>query len=93
MMVPKIVEARYTHGYRVWLRFADGVEGEVDLEKELWGEVFEPLKDHAAFRNFRLDEELDTLVWPNGADFAPEFLYQQLRPNYVLKPAPKVGAA
>jgi len=93
MMVPKIVEARYAGGYRVWLRFADGVEGEVDLEKELWGEMFEPLRDRATFGNFRLDEELDTLVWPNGADFAPEFLYQQLRPNYTLKPAPRVGAA
>ena len=93
MMVPKIVEARYAGGYRVWLRFADGVEGEVDLEKELWGEVFEPLRDRTTFGNFQLDEELDTLVWPNGADFAPEFLYQQLRPNYTLKPAPKVSAA
>ena len=93
MMVPKIVEARYTAGYRVWLRFEDGVEGEVDLEKELWGEVFEPLKDRPTFANFRLDEELDTLVWPNGADFAPEFLYRQLRPNYALKATPKIGAA
>jgi hypothetical protein len=92
-MLPKLKEAIYQSDYRIWLRFADGVEGEVDLEEELWGEVFESLKNKDAFAGFTLDPELDTLVWPNGADFAPEFLYQKLRPNYALKPTPKSGAA
>jgi hypothetical protein len=39
--------------------------------------VFEPLKDVAEFAKLRADPELSTLVWPNGADFAPEFLYEQ----------------
>ncbi len=85
-MIPRIVEARYQTDYTIWLRFADGVEGEVDLEPELWGEVFEPLKDKAEFRRFKLDEELETLVWPNGADLAPESLYAKLRPNCSLGP-------
>ena len=92
-MLPKLREAKYLHDYRIWLKFADGVEGEIDLENELWGEVFEPLKDKDRFEEFVLDKELKTIVWPNGADFAPEFLYQKLRPNYALKPTPKSGAA
>lgn len=73
--VPELVEARPTTDYRVWLRFADGVSGEVDLAGELHGEVFDPLKDPATFRTLRADPELCTLAWPNGADLAPEFLY------------------
>jgi hypothetical protein len=92
-MLPKLREAKYRRDYCIWLKFADGVEGEVDLESELWGEVFEPLKDRALFKNFSLDKELETLVWPSGADFAPEFLYQKLSPNYALKPTPNISAA
>lgn len=92
-MLPKLQEAKYQGGYRIWLKFADGIEGEIDLEKELWGEMFEPLKDKNYFSQFSLNGELETIVWPNGADFAPEFLYQQLCPDYVLKPTPKSGAA
>lgn len=92
-MLPKLREAKYRRDYCIWIKFADGVEGEVDLESELWGEVFQSLKDTARFAEFSLDKELETIVWPNGADFAPEFLYQKLRPDYTLKPAPKSGAA
>ncbi len=87
-MLPKLQTAKHQGDYRVWLRFTDGVEGVVNLESELWGEVFEPLKDKMRFSELCLDQELETIVWPNGADFAPEFLYQQLRPNYMLKPKP-----
>ncbi len=87
-MLPTLQEARYQSDYRIWLKFADGVTGEVDLEDELWGDVFEPLKDKVRFAAFVLSEELETIVWPNGADFAPEFLYQKLRPDYDLKPMP-----
>lgn len=55
--------------------------------------MFEPLKDQARFAEFALDKELETIVWPNGADFAPEFLYKELRPDYTLKPTPGNGAA
>lgn len=92
-MVPRVTEVEVRDGYTVWLEFSDGASGEIDLEPELWGEVFEPLRDLKEFRKARLDEELGTIVWPNGADFAPEFLYQQLRPNYSLRPTPHRGAA
>jgi hypothetical protein len=78
-MLSHIVEGRYVSGYTVWLRFSDGAEGEVDLTKELHGPVFEPLKNIEVFRQFVVHPELKTLVWPNGADFAPEFLRSSLR--------------
>ena len=79
MKLLRIVEARYTTDHIVWVRFSDGLSGEIDLRDELIGPVFEPLKDPEIFRRFRLDPELHTLVWPNGADFAPEFLRARLR--------------
>ncbi len=81
-----VVEARYLGGYVLWLRFSDGAEGEIDLEGELWGEVFEPLKDPAYFAQVRLDPELDTVAWPNGADLAPEFLRAGIRPSAASRP-------
>ena len=51
-----------------WLRFNDGAEGEIDLAAELEGEMFAPLKDPVMFRQLRVDPELQTIVWPNGAD-------------------------
>ena len=74
-----VTEAKYLRGYVIWLRFNDGAEGEVDLEPELDGEVFSPLKDLEQFKRFRVDPELDTVVWDNGADLAPEFLRAQIR--------------
>ena len=78
-MLPRIVEVRYIGEYTIWLRFADGTEGEVNLERELEGEVFEPLKDISYFKTFTLHPELRTVVWSNGADFAPEFLRSAVR--------------
>ena len=74
-----VLEARYVRDYIVWLKFRDGTSGEIDLRPELWGEVFEPLKDLAFFRQFKVDPECETLVWPNGADFAPEFLHDNVK--------------
>ena len=67
-----VLEARHLGGHRVWLRFNDGLEGEIDLASELDGGVFDALRDPACFGAFFVDE---TLTWANGADFAPEFLY------------------
>jgi Protein of unknown function (DUF2442) len=75
----RIQKARYVSGHILWLEFSDGVEGEVDLARELDGEIFQPLRDPAVFRSFTLHPELHTVVWPNGADFAPEFLHERVR--------------
>ena len=78
-MIPRVVEARYVDGYTLWLRFNDSTEGEVDLKDELWGPVFEPLKDINRFRRFTVHSDLHTVVWDNGADFSPEFLHSCIR--------------
>ena len=74
-----VLEARYGSGYVVWLRFRDGTAGEIDLAQALHGPVFEPLRDPAYFRAFIIHPEFHTLVWPNGADIAPEFLHDNVR--------------
>ena len=78
-MLPRLIAAKYLHGHTLWLRFADGLEGEVDLRSELEGEMFEPLRDEGYFKQVVFHPELRTVVWPNGADFAPEFLRAALR--------------
>lgn len=75
----RLLEARYVRKYIVWLKFSDGVEGQIDLENELYGPVFEPLRNIEEFRKFSVDPELHTLVWQNGADISPEFLHDNLR--------------
>lgn len=65
-------------GYVLRLTFSDGMVGDVDLADELWGEMFEPLKDPAVFSSVRLDEEAGTVSWPNGADFDPCSLYDSV---------------
>lgn len=78
-MIPKVIDAKYAHDYVIHLRFADGTEGDVDLSQELYGGMFEPLKDCGTFANFTVHPEFHTLCWPNGADIAPEFLYEKAR--------------
>lgn len=77
--MPRLLEARHVRDFVLWLRFSDGTRGEVDLAGELDGPVFEPLRDPAYFRGFVLHPELHTVAWPNGADLAPEFLYERVR--------------
>ena len=75
----RLIEARHVSKFTLFLRFSDGVEGEIDLQGELYGPVFEPLKNLETFKSYTLHPELRTLVWPNGADFPPEFLHDNLR--------------
>ncbi len=63
-------------GYQLSLAFEDGTRGVVDLADELWGPIFEPLKERAYFAQVSVDPECGTIVWPNGADFAPEWLHK-----------------
>jgi len=74
MMMPSVVSAEYEGGHRIRLSFSEGTVKTVDFRKWLDGPVFEPLKDPSYFRRFFL--EAGTVVWPNGADIAPETLYK-----------------
>jgi hypothetical protein len=69
----KIIDVEYKNRYELELMFNNGESGLVDLEKYLTGENYEPLKDLTKFIQFGLTK--GTLEWFNGADFAPEFLY------------------
>ena len=75
-MAPRLCGAEYLRDYKILVTFEDGKTGVIELEHELRGEVFEPLRDIGLFRRFRFDPELDTIVWPTGADLAPEYLYE-----------------
>ena len=78
-MIKEIVDVRVLDGYRLFLRFEDGMQGEVDVAKLVKFEgVFAPLKEWEFFDKARLDPELGTVVWPNGADLDPPVLYSQV---------------
>jgi hypothetical protein len=82
-MIPRVVEIKTLDDYKLWVRFQDGKSGSVDLSGELWGPMFEPLKDKKFFGKAEIHPELATVTWPNGADLAPEFLYRK-----VAEPVP-----
>ncbi|MFM9941331.1 MAG: DUF2442 domain-containing protein [Hyphomicrobiaceae bacterium] len=77
-MLPRVIDARHAGAYRVWLRFSDGLSGEIDLADQLWGPIFEPLKSVDAFAKLRVDRDTDAIVWENGADLSPTWLHAKL---------------
>ena|SRR5687767_5685491 len=85
--LPSVVRAEYRGGFRIHVTFNDRSEATVDFRQWLDGPVFEPLKDPSYFRRFFVDG--GTVVWPNGADVAPETLYgavQSIRSGQALQP-------
>jgi len=72
--VPYVIEAEYRGGYRIHVTFDDRSEATIDFRRWLKGPVFQPLKDRKFFQRFFLDGW--TVAWPNGADIAPEALYE-----------------
>jgi hypothetical protein len=78
-MLKDVVAVKSLGEYLLYLRFEDGAEGIVDLAEHLaFRGVFEPLRDPACFALVRVDKELGTIAWPNGADLDPDVLYSQL---------------
>ncbi len=72
--IPSVVRAEYCGGYRIQILFNDTSEKTIDFKNWLKGPVFEPLREPKYFRRFFLDG--GTIAWPNGADIAPETLYE-----------------
>jgi hypothetical protein len=71
-----VKEVKFISGYKLLLTFEDGVRKLVDMEPHLEGEIFEPLKDVDYFKTVRVNPDIDTIAWENGADFSPDFLYE-----------------
>ena len=74
----KITQVKVLDNYRLEVLFNDGVKGVVSLADRLFGPVFEPLKDPAFFAKVQIDE-FGTVTWPNGADLAPDALYERFK--------------
>ncbi len=79
-LIVGITEAKYLGDYKIQVTFSTGEQRIVDLKDQLYGEVFEPLKNKNIFMQFRVDKDIRTIVWPNGADLAPYSLYDLGKP-------------
>jgi Protein of unknown function (DUF2442) len=69
-------EATYLGGYRLKIRFDNGESKVVDLQPHFDGPIFKPLKDIDFFESFTVNRDIDTIAWPNNADFSPDVLYE-----------------
>ena len=78
-MFMEVIKAEYLGGYRLRLQFSSGEVRIADLESSLTGPVFQPLNDIEYFRKFTIP--FNTVQWENGADFAPEYLYEISKPE------------
>jgi hypothetical protein len=76
-MMPRVTKVTPLPRYRLHVEFDDGVAGTIDLSDELDGEVFQPLRDEAVFRQVTVDE-FGAVCWPNGPDLAPDAMHDQL---------------
>jgi len=74
----RVISVKPQAGYRLWVEFEDGVRGTVDLSSDLRGPMLEPLCDPRFFEQVGIDE-YGVVCWPNGADLAPEVLYEDIR--------------
>jgi hypothetical protein len=84
--LPSVIKAKYDGEFRIHLTFSDSTEGTVDFASWLQGPIFEPLYDRSYFQKFFVDG--GTVAWPNGADIAPETLYEAVK---SLACQPKAG--
>jgi len=89
--LPSVIRAKYDGGFRIHLTFNDNLQGTVDFQGWLQGPVFEPLKDRDYFQQFFI--EGGTVAWPNGADIAPETLYEAVKNLPAAQPSTGAGGA
>lgn len=80
-----VIDAKYVKDYQIQLRFNDHKEGIVDLKETMAQDhrvIFQELMDINAFKKFHV--EMDTVVWENGLDLAPEFLYENIQSTSIF---------
>jgi len=82
--LPAVVGVAAIGDYKLRLLFDDGTAGDVDLSSIEWRGVFAPLQDPEYFAKVKVDTEATTVTWPNGADLAPETLYEEARKNPLI---------
>lgn len=82
-----VQDVAYVTEYQLRLGFEDGTVKLVDLAPYLNGEIFEPLRDQRYFATVSVNTDIDTIVWDNGADFSPDFLYEIGTPLAVTQTA------
>ena len=75
-MIIHVTTLKVVGPYSLMLTFDNGVQKRINLRSELYGPIFEPLRDSSYFATAYIDPDSRTVSWPNGADFAPDFLYQ-----------------
>jgi hypothetical protein len=82
-----VTAVRVIEPYVLEIHFADGVRRRIDIEPVLYGSMFEPLRDVALFEQVSVDPVLGTIIWPNGADISPEYLYTAPEIKSLYSPA------
>src|SRR5437762_1632342 len=87
----RVVSVDVVAPYTVQLRFDDGLERRIDFSGILSGALFGPLRDDALFKQVRVDPEVHTIVWPNGADFAPRRCTTGLCTKWPFASSPSGG--
>jgi hypothetical protein len=70
-----LTSVKYIEDYKVEVSFNNGRKGAADLSDALQGPIFEPLREKSIFTQLKVDEDLETICWPNGADLALEYIY------------------
>jgi hypothetical protein len=78
-MISRLIAAWPLERYQLWLTYADGTEGAVDLEDQLAPWSLETLRDVREFRQLRIDRSRSLIVWPSGVDLDTHTLYRELR--------------
>jgi hypothetical protein len=88
MAMKRMTKISVLSGHRLQVQFDDGVSGTISLADDLFGPVFEPLKDETVFAQVRLDE-FGAPCWPNGADIAPDAIYAEITGQSIVAGAGK----
>lgn len=86
-MISRLIAAWPLERYQLWLTYADGTEGAVDLEEQLAAWSLETLRDVREFRKLRIDRSRSLIVWPSGVDLDAHALYRELNRRRCRKAA------